>query len=390
MNHRTAVITVVNSISPTSMPFNEFAAYRSRWLTSEEHHVVVLNRVDQEFLLRFRAETDANRLTIHECGGLFSRLRTIIIGLLKEFRECGVPHLVHTHQAKTAIAVRLLCFLSLRATPVVHTVHSLFDRYRLHNKLMTVPSFLAADCVSFVSQASFDAFPKVLRFIREQNLYVIPNGVDLRRVDAVLTKLACEELGCRNDKAKHGSQAAFQLINIGRIDKAKNQFLLIDMLAKLPQVVSLTVIGEGHLRQSLSTAARRAGLEHRVRFKGLIPRQAVYRELVSADMFVSPSLWEGLPIGTLEAMAIRLPVLLSDIGPHREIADRGSSVRILPFDSVKWAAEIESFVAMAKSERDAIGRANRELIESDFSLDRMHVEYTKLYETLWDFSGEEK
>ena len=71
---------------------------------------------------------------------------------------------------------------------------------------------------------------------------------------------------------------------------------------------------------------------------GLFGQQPdVHRYLSAADFFVFASRYEGLPLAVLEAMACGLPCLLSDIPPHREIADEGKAAMLVPKQPRAWA-----------------------------------------------------
>jgi glycosyltransferase involved in cell wall biosynthesis len=133
--------------------------------------------------------------------------------------------------------------------------------------------------------------------------------------------------------------------------------------------------------------ARQLGVEDRVRFTGVIPREEVYRELLEGDLFISGSRWEGLPIAVLEAMALSRPVLLSDIPSHREIAELGGAVPVLPHDLDAWVRALGEIAALPPAARAAQGAANRRLVASALSLERMHQAYTELYQRLGNGAG---
>jgi colanic acid/amylovoran biosynthesis glycosyltransferase len=169
---------------------------------------------------------------------------------------------------------------------------------------------------------------------------------------------------------------------VGRFVEQKYPRFLVELLARLPREVTLTLVGDGPLRPRAVEWARQVGAEDRIRFTGVIPREQVYAEILAADLFVSGSLWEGLPIAVLEAMALRRPVLLSDIPSHREIAELGGSIRVLPHDLDAWTRALARLASLPAGELAAEGEENRRIVESALSLERMHQAYTEVYQRL--------
>jgi glycosyltransferase involved in cell wall biosynthesis len=106
------------------------------------------------------------------------------------------------------------------------------------------------------------------------------------------------------------------LCTVGRLAPQKNQSFAIAVLSKLlerePGAV-LVIIGEGPLRKQLSDKARALGITDHVLFTGSIPNVPEY--LKASDVFLFPSVFEGLGIAAIEAQACGLPTLMSDKVP---------------------------------------------------------------------------
>jgi len=107
---------------------------------------------------------------------------------------------------------------------------------------------------------------------------------------------------------------------VGRISVQKGQRYLLEaapvVLRRFPQA-QFWIIGEGELRAELEKMAAAMGAAGAVKFWG--QRSDVYELIRQMDLFVSPSLWEGLPTAILESMACGVPVIASDIPGTREI-----------------------------------------------------------------------
>ena len=145
-------------------------------------------------------------------------------------------------------------------------------------------------------------------------------------------------------------------------------------------IPKMVFIGEGDLRGELLAELESFSLGKQVELTGLIPRNRVYEYLTGADLFISISQGEGLPVAVLEAMACRCLVILSDIPPHREIADGTDFIPLIhPNDVAGLAQEIKRIRHMSPTDRAEIGEKNRRLVEDRFSLTTMHKRYEEVY-----------
>lgn len=136
-----------------------------------------------------------------------------------------------------------------------------------------------------------------------------------------------------------------RLLFVGRLTDQKGVGQLVPLLAAVRDrghAAELRVVGEGPRRDDLATAARDAGLAGAVSFAGFSPDPGA--EMSAADVLVAPSTYEGLPFTPLEALATGLPLVLSDIPPHRELvpAGGGLGVQVAPADEPHaWVEAVE-------------------------------------------------
>ena len=128
--------------------------------------------------------------------------------------------------------------------------------------------------------------------------------------------------------------------HVGRFMAPKNHGFLLRIFAQLPDHARLLLVGDGELRAENEQLAEELGVRDRVIFAGL--RSDVDRMLQAMDVFVFPSLYEGLPLSIIEAQAAGLPCLISDKVPIE--CKKTELVTQIPLDAspTEWAEAVFS------------------------------------------------
>ncbi len=170
---------------------------------------------------------------------------------------------------------------------------------------------------------------------------------------------------------------------IGRLHRAKG---LPDLLSAMVRVqeydpeARLLLVGGGELREELETQAETLGLSNAVIFAGI--RNNIPEILGALDLFVLPSLWEGLPLVLLEAMAAGLPVVATAVGGTPEVVVDGVTGLLVPPHDPQSLAQAIIRLLGDPDLRRRMGQAGRERVERHFTVERMVRETESLYEML--------
>jgi glycosyltransferase involved in cell wall biosynthesis len=361
------IVTIVNSVSETSMPYNEFVLYRyNNMLHQDKQLLIVLSKK------RPKNVSIPDGLQVCFAGYNLNKIRKIMDSVLNECKEEGMKLVIHQHQPKSAVLFNLSTIFKSYGSKTVFTIHSLFDAYDMKNKLLSIFTFLKASKVTFVSQASFDHYPILFKKFKKSNMSVLKNGVDLNRIDRIVSSNSI--IQTNNNKIK-------TIVYVARMIPIKNHKFLIEVLSQLKNC-NLVLIGaedkDGEIRELINAKK----LNSRVKMYGPIPRDAVFKILKESDIYVSPSKVEGLPISVLEAMYVGLPVVISNIQSHLEIGSHNKSIVTLPFDLEIWINKLSELIDMDKSLLEKIGADCKGCAELNFSLDKMLSRFDELYEQL--------
>jgi sugar transferase (PEP-CTERM/EpsH1 system associated) len=197
---------------------------------------------------------------------------------------------------------------------------------------------------------------------------VLYNGVDVQRFQREPAH-----------RFRQDSARALVIGSVGRLAAVKNYALLLRAMARLPRAPSfkLVLIGDGPERPALTQLATQLGLEDRVEFSG--HREDVAQLLPGLDIFVLPSLSEGMSNTVLEAMAAGLPVIASDVGGNRELIESERTGVLFPSGDDRALAEQLARLLGSGELRMRLGNAAALRARSEFSMEAMLARYASLY-----------
>ena len=166
---------------------------------------------------------------------------------------------------------------------------------------------------------------------------------------------------------------------VGRLDRQKGFSTLIEAMARLKgSQARCVILGDGPERSRLETLIRKHELETSVWLLG--EKGDISSWLSAFDIYCLPSLWEGLPNSLLEAMALGLPVVASNVDGVPEAVTSGKDgVLLAPNDPLALARALRSLTG-DENKRSALGAAAKAAISERFTLSRMIAEYEAAYE----------
>lgn len=227
-----------------------------------------------------------------------------------------------------------------------------------------------------------------LRHVRvpPARLRVIPNGID----PAVVDRASPIDLApfVANDPAAGDAPARSPrrvLTYVGRLDPQKGLDDLIEAVSQLPEGVrgrlTIVMVGDGPSRSGLEARIRKLGLTDLFRFVGWQAQPLGW--IKAADGLVLPSHWEGMPNVVLEAMAASRPVIATAVEGTAELVRPGETGWLVsPRDPAALARALAAFVEGPRLARE-FGAAGRQLVQEEFTAQRMIARHEELYEELF-------
>jgi glycosyltransferase involved in cell wall biosynthesis len=204
---------------------------------------------------------------------------------------------------------------------------------------------------------------------------VVPNGVaDARPPSKQRERALREELA-----------APERIVTlVGRLVEQKAPERFVDAAAEVlgrRTDVTFLVVGEGPLRPELEQRAASLGVDSHVRLTGLRPDA---RELIAlSDLVVFTSIWEGLSIVALEALAAGVPVVAADVSGMRELLGSGAGRVVEAPEAAAFARAVEELLDDPPA-RAAMGERGRRLVEERYSMQAMADGYAEVYAAATD------
>ena len=279
----------------------------------------------------------------------------IVFAIALIFKRRGIlreSDVIHAHRMESALP-----FVVRKSKPVVLTVHgSSRDhsfcrtgmlRWRFIRRAYEIAEgfvFSRVDQITLVSREAFEYYTSRYSRLRAK-FALIPPVLDPAAFDVVDRSIARAYFGLRDED--------LAVVFVGRLSEQKRVDLVIAASARLVKERASThlfIAGVGPEEGRLRLQAVKCGLKS-VRFLGLLSPPEVRRLLCCADAVTLPSLWEGLPMVVLEALACGIPVVASNVGGIREVLTGELEEFILSSDDPE---ELKNTIVAAASRREAV------------------------------------
>ena len=205
-----------------------------------------------------------------------------------------------------------------------------------------------------------------LNFYSEQEIYTIPNGVDL-------------DFFHPNERDWNAANILF----LGRVVYQKGLDILIQSLDELrDQEWKLEIVGDGSYRETLLSLVAQYGLEERVQFIDWQLKDALPSIYSRATIFVYPSRHEGMPNSVLEAMASGLPIVATAIAGNEElVVPQKNGFLVKPEDVPDLANALRMLITDVEK-RKTMGMASRKIVEENFDWRKSADQYMNLIKGL--------
>jgi len=302
-------------------------------------------------------QAEGFEVVLHRSRSFFLLMRC----LYKAFRHSR-PDVVHCHNATAAIVAALPARLAGVKT-VIATRHGLVKPpYLLRRELKFALASRWCDWIVGVCEGTRTNLLAAPFAARDRIIHIY-NGASPADIRAV-------------PRQKNG----FTLLYVGRLAPLKDLATLLHAVALTRSHhpdVQLWIVGDGPLESSLRKLSAELGLNEFVTFFG--EQTEVSPFMLGADLFVSSSVTEGLPVSLLEAMSVGLPALVTDVGGMGEIARLSGAVSLVSSSDAEGMAEALCSAVVRRQELTKMGKLASHCYEEYFRPERMLDDYMTLY-----------
>ena len=282
------------------------------------------------------------------------------------------PTIIHSFLFRANILARIAGYLT--GIPIIiSSVRVMGGEKKYFHYVEMITSFMVDHYVAVSESVQRHIIDKSR--ISNEKISVIYNGVNIKSQDNAYEQNAKTPFKIENEDRI--------LMTVGRLHKQKGHCYLIQAVSKVRKEfpkVKLLITGDGEEENNLKKLVKSLDLTNEVIFAGL--RSDIEGILPMAELFILPSLWEGLPNALLEAMAAGKPVVATKVGGIPEIVVHGETgILIPPRDPNALAIAIVDLLQDGLKAKD-MGEAGRMRAGKRFSIYKMIEKTENLYQEL--------
>jgi glycosyltransferase involved in cell wall biosynthesis len=306
---------------------------------------------------------------IFPCEG---QLDVKLILRIRKYASENQINLVHCHGYKSNFYGLFACPKDI---PIVATNHNWLAS---HWRLRAYRRFdsLLIRCFTRIIAVSEGVMEEMLKYgVPKEKIRVIDNGIDLTRFDDTISPEAIrEEFGIKKGVRVIGT--------VGNLGAEKGHVYLLQAakgIVNNVESVKFFFVGDGPLRAYLENEASELGIGDNIIFTGF--RTDIPNLLSAMDIFVLPSVIEGLPMVLLEAMAAKKAVVATSVGAISKVVNNGNGILVEPRDVAGLQNAILSLLT-SEEKRQKYASAGHDTVRTHFSSERMSSEYIDVYKEL--------
>ncbi|MFX1329786.1 MAG: glycosyltransferase family 4 protein [Promethearchaeota archaeon] len=286
------------------------------------------------------------------------------------------PQVIHSHYVVPSIFVNSFAKI-FRVPTILHGRGqdvNYWPYFKIKSKILlliagTLSSLILTVCKSMKNDCIRFKIPK-------NKVRVIYNGIDFRKFSP-------------KDKNFYSNHRRLELIHVGSFEPRKGQLLIIEVCKKLKDYnikFHLTLIGKNTQNQTLINLINNYNLQGYVDLLGSVDHRELPNYLEKADLLIFPSITEGLPNAVLEAMSMKLSVILTKVDGHLEVAQNIGSV-LIDINNPQQLFEAILHYYNNPKEIEIGGEINRNFIVKTFSWDKHAKELYQFYNSLANKKG---
>ena len=355
------LLRLTPALKSTSAPYNQFS------LGFKE----TIDQVIFSLHAPHDVDIDDKLEVIHGSGSIFKSFF-----VLKQLVKKNKFDVIHIHNGVTGLLFILAIFpfnLGL-LNKSVFTLHNSWYVLKTRNQFLDFFVMLFSKRVCTCGLSSYNSIPTLIKIIIGKKMIPVVNGFNHKRIDEV-----------ENKKIKNqyfNSEDHVRILYVGALNHIKNQIALLKVLKKIKINAEIVFLGDGANKERLIEFSKSINSSIKICFKGLVSRDTAIDHMLEADVCISLSKGEGLPIAILESMYAGCFMILSSIPPHLEVSPPKDRCIFVNEDKESEIVNAVNYVS-ENLEQIKVGKINsKEYSITNFSVNKMLESYNVVYESL--------
>lgn len=324
-----------------------------------------------------REEFEAAGIPVTNLAGSSKSDFVSVARRLRRFLQDGEFDILHNHQVHPGVIGRIVA-KTVDLDGVITAHQNVSFNYDYATRLAEITTRPLDDITVGVSEGvtqSFDTNVVEKAVNRWCDWRTIPNTIDVNQFN--------EEVTDTDEKTVYEQwdiePTSVIFLNVGRYAEQKNQRRLLkamDTLVSERPDVHLLIVGWGELEDELTSLTEELGIEDSVTITGKVSDMAPLYS--AADVFVLPSLYEGLSVASVEAMAAELPIIGTNVPGINEVVEDSQNGYLCDPDD--WNTLADRMLDLTDEDKQqSMGKNSFKIVTSKYAIENTKNEYMKIY-----------